>query len=94
MRILFLLLSVILGVAATGAAHHCEAPSATPADVSTENHLGLPVYYIDEDFICQLECWGSVWVYQESNGVAGLQRADENANDTCHGMIQGDTLVF
>jgi hypothetical protein len=36
----------------------------------------------------------STWVYEESNGIDGLQRGDEIVDDTCHGMIASDTIVL
>lgn len=35
-----------------------------------------------------------VWIYEESNGIAGLQRFDGPADDTCHGMIAPDTFIM
>lgn len=34
------------------------------------------------------------WIYAESNGIPGWQRGDENKDDTCHGMIKPDTVIF
>ena len=39
-------------------------------------------------------CMGAVWVYPESNGVPGLQRADECRDDTCGGMTEADTYLL
>lgn len=39
-------------------------------------------------------CLFSIWFYQESNGMEGLQRIDEVKDDTCGGQIEGDTLAF
>jgi hypothetical protein len=37
---------------------------------------------------------GTLWVYEESNGVDGLQRGDEVVDDTCGGRFPGDTIIF
>lgn len=35
------------------------------------------------------------WIYEESNGIAGLQRQDEHRDDTWGGLAcAGDTIVF
>lgn len=53
-----------------------------------------PCFYVDND-TCQPGCGlFSLWVYQESNGHPGLQRGDEVYDDTCHGMVEADTIVF
>lgn len=49
--------------------------------------------YVDGDRMCCSE-FDVFWVYVESNGIAGLQRADEFRDDTCGGQIPADTLVF
>ncbi|HUR70059.1 MAG TPA: hypothetical protein VM370_12510 [Candidatus Thermoplasmatota archaeon] len=37
---------------------------------------------------------GGKWVYQESNGIPGLQRQDDVVDDTCGGAIAGDTVLL
>lgn len=39
-------------------------------------------------------CLFSIWTYQESNGLEGLQRGDEQRDDTCHWMIESDTFIW
>lgn len=49
-------------------------------------------YYVENDF-CQMDpC--TFWIYEETNGVEGLQRDDDVVDDTCHGAVPGDTIVF
>jgi len=41
--------------------------------------------YVDND-LCEPvvgdgTCTAAIWIYQETNGIAGLQRGDENVND-------------
>jgi hypothetical protein len=92
----FLILTAIATLALGSAlADEC-VPSTTPA-------VAVGPYYI---YDCLLddspqggqECWfpgpWAVWVYEESNGIAGLQRDDEIRDDTCAGQIPGDTIVF
>ncbi|HUR70234.1 MAG TPA: hypothetical protein VM370_13400 [Candidatus Thermoplasmatota archaeon] len=43
---------------------------------------------------CDPECIGYLYVYEESNGIEGLQRQDEVHDDTCGGAIPGDRIVF
>lgn len=35
-----------------------------------------------------------MWVYEESNGIPGLQRQDEMQDDTCGGVIPGDRILY
>lgn len=49
-------------------------------------------FYVDND-PCQPECGFSIWIYEESNDIDGLQRGDEMHDDTCGGMIRSDTLA-
>lgn len=74
-------------VASSAAADHCEGYSTSPAEV---DGFG---FYVAID-ICQICDWTTVWVYQESNLLDGLQRGDEIVDDTCHGVIPSDRIVF
>lgn len=95
-----IVLLAVLALAPVAGAHHCSAPSTSFAIEAT----GYYVYdaclenAITGDDKAGQECgwWGpwAVWIYQESNGIAGLQRADEMGDDTCHGLIEGDTVVL
>lgn len=38
-------------------------------------------------------CFLSIWIYEESNGIEGLQRGDVMVDNTCGGMIEADTLT-
>lgn len=88
----FLILIAALTLSLTSAnAEHCSSYSTSTPEVDM-THSGSP-YYIDND-PCQPECHSSTWIYEESNGISGLQRGDEVVDDTCHGMIDGDTIVF
>ena len=51
--------------------------------------------YADND-LCQLDCGYSFWIYEEFNGIAGLQRGDEVVNDVkdCLGEVDSDYIVF
>jgi hypothetical protein len=56
--------------------------------------LGIDRFYEDND-----PCWWcvlpyTVWIYQESNGVDGLQRGDEWVDDTCGGTYTPDTIIY
>lgn len=54
---------------------------------------GDGTYYVDND-ICNIGCTFSVWIYEETNAIAGLQRGDEFVDDTCHGSIESDSIIF
>lgn len=86
MRVL-LILAFISAFAFFAKADDCGTYSTSAPEISL---LG---YYEDTDF-CQPDCGPYFWIYEESNGIAGLQRGDEVVDDTCHGMIQPDTILF
>lgn len=69
-----------------GMADHCETWTTSEPEVTQAP------YYVDND-LCQIECLFSIWVYEETNNIPGLQRADEFHDDTCHGQIEGDTII-
>lgn len=86
-------LAIITMMAFAGAASGCEPTTASP-EVSAD----IPVagtFYVDKDCpsIGGSECI-SVWIYQESNGILGLQRNDDVHDNTCGGQIDHDTVVL
>ncbi len=58
---------------------------------TSEPEFDVAGFYVDND-VCQPNCLFSIWIYQESNGIEGLQRGDEVVDDTCGGMIESDTV--
>lgn len=64
------------------------AQECTPTTSDPEVDVG-GVYYIDNDW-CQPTCMFSIWIYEEANGIEGLQRGDEVKDDTCNGQIESD----
>lgn len=87
--------AIVFLLASFAEAGHCLTYSTTPPsltcyDVPSPEAGG---YYVDED-CCVIGCIFSIWIYQESNGIPGLQRDDEHVDDTCHGLIEGDTVIF
>jgi hypothetical protein len=74
-----------------GLADHCTSWNTEAPEV--DSTLVGGAYYVDND-VCQPECIFSIWVYEESNGIAGLQRGDEVVDSTCHGQIDADTIIF
>lgn len=85
---------ILISLSAPALAWHCEEPTTSPAEIDTCLAPRTPsCVYVDID-PCQPECGPLIWVYQESNGVPGLQRGDEIVDDTCHGEIEADTIVF
>jgi hypothetical protein len=83
-----LLTFVALGIALPASAGACTMTTSSP-------ELVLPGgIYVDND-ACQPECLFSAWIYQESNGIDGLQRGDEDVDDTCGGTAgDSDTILF
>ena len=87
MRALLFLVLGALALAGLANADHCSTWSTAHPEVA------VATFYVDLD-ICPEGNVCAVWVYEESNDVAGLQRDDEVASGTCHGMIAPDTIVF
>lgn len=87
MRPSFLLgaVSLVLMLMGSTDAEHCTTWSTSHPEVSVDG------FYVDND-VCQPECVFSIWLYEEGNGIPGLQRGDEVVDDTCHGMIESDTV--
>lgn len=85
------------------AAYPCEPTTTEPLLTTTATGQSLSgdgdgVYYLDHEG-CILpwgpgSCHGYYWLYEESNGIDGLQRQDYIVDDTCDGRIAGDTLVL
>jgi len=91
MRTILLALGVALALLTPTGADHCETYSTSSTELSCVAIPAVGDYYVDED--CGSDPY-SIWVYQESNGIAGLQRGDEVVDDTCHGSIQADTIIL
>lgn len=91
MRTILILLAA-LAFALPVDASHCTTYTTSMAELDTGLAGGSTRYYVDNDWCPQ--CHLSLWIYQESNGIDGLQRADEVVDDTCHDMIRGDTIIF
>lgn len=89
MRIHLLAVIIALAIAVPAAAEEgCELTGPTPDVSSPTGH------YVDASF-CQPDCLVSLVVYEESNGVEGLQRQDRAVDDTCGGKAgEGDTLIL
>lgn len=90
----FLLFVTIAALAVPAGADHCTEPAQSEHELNTcVANVAAPCFYFDND-ACQPECGFNVWIYQESNGVPGLQRGDEYTDDTCHEMVPADTIIF
>ncbi len=87
-----------LALVAPVGAETCTPTTTFPVFTVHANVIGHPGYYLDIDgAACVLPtnaCQVLVWVYEETNGIAGLQRQDEVKDDTCGGQIAGDTIRF
>lgn len=61
---------------------------------TSEHEVFVDPYYVDNDF-CQLDlCGFSIWIYEETNDMAGLQRDDGFLDTTCDGEVVADTIIF
>lgn len=86
----FLLAIGLLAALAPAQASDCATWTTSETDADAAG------YYVIND------CWHndcakaffSIWVYEEANGIPGLQRGDEVVNDTCHGQIQADKIIL
>lgn len=80
----------VFALAGPGASSHCATYSTSQADVDA-----LGMWYFTDDDGCR---WGfpecGLWIYEESNGIQGLQRGDLYVDDTCHNAIEPDTIIF
>lgn len=81
----FLLTLAALGIALPGGLAQACDPT------TSETLFELDGTYIAAD-PCMTTC--SFFVYEEGNGIDGLQRQDRVADDTCRGMIPPDVRVF
>jgi hypothetical protein len=67
--------------------------SADGCTSEAEPSLIVGSYHIFVDCVgCPFQ--SGVAVYQESNGIEGIQREDARVGGTCGGMIEPDALVF
>ena len=91
MRTILILLATVALALPVGA-EHCTTYTTSDTEVDTGVAEGVPRYYVNNG-PCHM-CIFSIWVYEESNAINGLQRGDEIIDDTCHGMIRSDTIIF
>jgi uncharacterized membrane protein len=89
------LMSKLVAILATLAVAALALPaSATVVGCSystTDAELDAAGYYVSLDKGGDL---GGIWIYEESNGIGGLQRGDEVVDDTGDGCIEADGLVL
>lgn len=97
MRALLLPMALALALAAPAFARPCVMTTTEPDFDSDPMGLGVgPRFYVDNDN-CSFTglCLFSLWIYQETNGVDGLQRQDEVVDDTCNGAAgPGDAIIL
>lgn len=84
----------VLAIISSASADHCSTWSTwTHGVVEADTPVGT--YYVFGDGLdCEAGCFWTPWIYQESNDLQGLQRLDPLVDDTCHGMVAPDTLIF
>lgn len=107
--ILLLSLLLAIALPASVSADDCAPGDSTPGTLDapgSHGEVGVTVagvyafkdhapqnVIVDGETITLAEDVGN-WVYQEQNGLSGLQRADWWVDDTCGGAIQGDFWVW
>ncbi len=84
---LLLAASTLVALGLPASAGHCTTWTTSAPELDLTRN-GAP-YYVDLDPPAE-----GIWVYEESNGIAGLQRGDEVVDDTCHGLIDADEIIF
>lgn len=90
MRAILFVLAIVSLTLGGSAAEGCIPTTSTPAAEAG------PIYVAGNarSLFCDPNCLIDIWIYEESNGIAGLQRQDELHDDTCGGQISGDSIVF
>lgn len=84
-----LLTLAALSIAVPAFADGCELTTSNP-------EVAAGGFYVDND-LCQVDgtCIFSIWIYQETNGIDGLQRNDDVHDDTCDGAAgESDLIIF
>jgi hypothetical protein len=80
-----LVMLVIIAWSGTAAADECIPLGSADLQIGT--------FYVDAA-LCQPICTGDLVIYEESNGMQGLQRHDDHEDWTCGGMIPHDRQVL
>ena len=84
---------VLVAVVALGASHAWSAEECQPT--TTTPTATVSRWYFDAD--CHGWChegFLAFWLYEETNGYPGLQRADASVDNTCAGRIPADTRLY
>ena len=86
MRALFFTtLAILLAFAALATADHCTTWTTSAPEITFDP------YYVDNDL--GQPGFSYVNVYEETNGIGGLQRQDDVVDETCHDLILPDRLI-
>ncbi|HUR70057.1 MAG TPA: hypothetical protein VM370_12500 [Candidatus Thermoplasmatota archaeon] len=95
MRALPLLAITTAFLVAAPARADCQMTTSIPEVDTGDRGEGVPRAYVDNYACASCGLVFSIWTYQESNSVEGLQRGDESHDDTCGGAAgPGDTIIF
>lgn len=99
--------ALALAAAITFGSASAQGECWTTSDAEVDTGAALPAgapgprVYVDAAPYCNPgvgvpQCHLNSWVYQESNGLPGLQRDDEVHSDvdTCTDGTNGDTIIF
>jgi hypothetical protein len=68
-------------------------PTAQACGFQNEADVSIGGFYVDWSS-CQPECTLDLVVYEETNGIDGLQRRDTHVDHTCGGEIPADTPLI
>lgn len=90
LRIVLTCVLVLAMISSASADHPCSTWSTWEPEFTADTPEGT--YYVFFHGLDGGPRWP--WIYEESNGIDGLQRRDPLEDGTCHGMIEPDTLIF
>lgn len=73
----------------------CICPEYTRSFVIDASAAGSEIYYIEVDEALSNNEILELWIYQESNGIADLQRHDEYCtDDISYDHLDADTILY
>jgi hypothetical protein len=95
MRRVVLLCVAVIVLSVPAHAHPCVTWSTSESITGgVVLSVGSAYVLVGREGPCDPECMHTFWIYEEANGIEGLQRGDEIVDDTCHGMIAPDRVIL
>ena len=89
-----LLVALTLAIPATIATHHAECVMTSSEHELDSGETPAGRFYVDNDPDPDWSILSTLWIYQEANGIDGLQRRDEFVDDTCGHLELGDEIIY